>query len=550
MQIIKLPYIKTLLKRLHVGIVELLFSFFFTGALMSGYILSTHENIDVLRLSTGLTIAYICGTLAVWTVIISALVAIKAIILQKRSVSNSRVALLENYSDKKLWTTSTLAIFACYLPIILFCISVLTPDSWNSVRQITGAAPLNNAHPIIFTAFVSIFVNIGLLFGSLNLGLLLFSLVQSALLAMIFALVIVWMRKQGTRKDFIIATFLFYAVLPVNAIAGIIMWKDVLFAGIGLLFLLALRQLYLDKDTFFSKRNVLFFVLLAFLFCVWRSNGIYAYVLFVALILIIERGMFFRVKYLSLLLSPILMFVVYIGAISISLGPTPSTVALTVPVQQIARTVKYHNSSISEKDRAIINEILPYEKLSNAYNPNLADPVLWTFDNKVFKQDKERYIKLWFKLFMEHKKTYIAAFLYNTYGYIYPLFPSNSQTDILFDNASHLNALESYTDKSYLNGNKPAVSNYQMLLTSTVPFLRNIGFYSLVILFGLYVAMVRKRGELTGVFVIMFCLFATTILGPVNGEFRYLYMFVVATPFILASAYYPRDNRKVTRNHV
>lgn len=545
MQIIRLSYIKTLLKRSPAGIVDLLFSSFFTFATASGYILSTHENIDVLRLNNGLIVAYLCGALVIWIIITLALMAVREKVARRKKPGSPQSLFLEDFSDKKLWLTSTFAIFACYLPLTLLCNSVLTPDSWNSVRQITGDLPLNNAHPIIFTAFAGIFLKIGMIFGNLSLGIILFSLVQSALMAMIFALVIVWMRNQNIGKNFIIATFLFYAVLPVNSIAGIIMWKDILFAGIGLLFLLMLRKLYIEKGGFFTKRNVAIYTLLAFLFCVWRSNGIYAYALFSVLILIIERGTFLNVKYISLILSPVALFITYSSAISMLTGPTPSTVALTVPLQQIARTVKYHGSSISEKDQAIINEILPYQKIGSVYNPNLADPVLWTFDNKAFKQDKQRYIKLWLELFIKYKKTYVAAFLYNTYGYIYPLFPSNSPTDILFDNSSHLNALKSYSDEAYLNGNKPAVTSYQMLITSTAPFLRNIGLYSLVIVLGLYIAVIKRKRELTGVFIILFCLFASTILGPVNGELRYLYLFVVATPVILASAYYPHSNGKV-----
>jgi hypothetical protein len=222
---------------------------------------------------------------------------------------------------------------------------------------------------------------------------------------------------------------------------------------------------------------------------------------------------------------------------------------LSVPLQQIARTVKYHSNSISEEDRNTINEILSFEQLSKKYNPNLSDPVKSSFNTKVFNEDKEKYIKLWFKLFMEHKKTYSAAFLYNTYGYIYPFRSSYTITDAVIDNASPPNAPKGYSENIYNRGGKLVVVKYRDLITSMAPLLYNIGFYTCIILLGAYVAIIRRRRELTGVFIILLCLFLTTILGPVNGEFRYLYLFVVATPFIIGAVYSDHHLKKSKENH-
>ncbi|MEO5949058.1 MAG: DUF6020 family protein [Candidatus Saccharimonas sp.] len=499
-------------------------------------------------MSGWLVLVYVFGFMVIWGLILLSFSAVKQWTL--RVSYTARVPFLRNLSDKKLWLLISLAMFLCYLPVIILCISVLTPDSWSSVRQVIGDVPLSNAHPIIFTGFVSIFIHIGLFFGSITLGTLLFSLVQSALLAMIFSVVIVWMRREGIGRNAAIATFIFYAILPVNAFAGIVMWKDILFSGFGLLLLILLRQLYIQKGAFFTKKNVACFVVFAFLFCTWRNNGLYAYLAFLVLAMAIDRRTLFHKKYLALLLSPIVMFVGYSVVVSLVATPASSTVMMTVPLQQIARTVKYHGSSLSEEDRASINEILAYDKLGTVYNPNLSDPVLYTFKQETYKSNEGKYIKLWLKLFLEHKKTYIAATLYNTYGYFYPQFVSTSPTDTVMDNASHLNALKDYTDEPYNHGSKLAVVRYQELLTSSLPFLRSIGFYTLVMIFGVYVAIIKKRRELIWVFVILSCLLVTTLLGPVNGEFRYLYLFVVATPFIVGSAYSSFNLGKSRKKHV
>lgn len=525
----------------------MLFSAIFTVILVSGYLLMTYESLDAKPLGVGPLLMYLCGAVVIWAILLLGLTAFKQSQSRKREIP--KAALLGNISDKKLWLLTSLAIFICYLPVIALSLSVLTPDSWSSIAQTTGEVPLSNAHPIIFTGFVSIFIHIGQLFGSVELGAILFSLVQSIILAMIFAQIIVWMRKEKMGRGFIIATFLFYAILPINAIAGTIMWKDILFAGFGLIFLLLLRQLYIEKDAFFTKKRIAYFILFAFLFCAWRNNGIYAYAASSILVIAFSQKTFFKIRYLLLMFSPILLFIVYSALSSLISQPTSQAEALSVPLQQIARTVKYAGNTLSADDKAAIGEILPYDKLSGEYNPNLSDPVKSSFNTTVFNQNKSRYIKLWIKLLVEHKKTFVAAFLYNTYGYVYPLSSSSTTTDITMNNASHFNAPKGYSDIAYSDGGKQALGKYRDLLMSVLPLLRNIGFYTCIILLGVYIAIIRRRRELTGVFIVLACLFLTTILGPVNGEFRYLYLFVIAAPFVIGSAYYCHNLERKKKTH-
>lgn len=529
MKIVGLNSIRTILKATSIGKNEIIFSAIFAFILVLGYVLSTNDT----STNAYKIFVYLSGALIIWAATLFGMTIIK----QKSLHSPKRIQtiFLKHFSDKKLWLLTSLLIFICYLPVILTCFSVLTIDSWSSIGQITGKAPLTSAHPIIFTAFTSIFIHLGLLFGSLELGTVFYSFAQSAILAMIFAYIIVWMRREGIGKNGIIATFLFYAILPINAFAGIVMWKDILFAGFGLLLLVMLRQLYLLKDRFFTPQRVTCFVLLAFLFCTWRNNGFYAYLAFSVIAVTVNCRMFINKKYLSVLLAPILLFAAYSTLSTLVAGPPSSSEAMSVPLQQIARTVKYHSDSISKEDKATIDEILPFEKLSELYNPGLSDPIKSSFNKKTYNENKGKYISLWFKLFREHKKTYVAAFLYNTYGYVYPFKTSPTTTDTLVNNANQLNTPEGYRDNAYQHHGKGAATKYRDLIMGVVPLLHNIGFYTCVILLGVYIAVVKKKRELIGVFILLLCLFFTTILGPVNGEFRYLYLFVIAMPFITAS---------------
>jgi len=529
----KLNFFKKTINSLSVRWPEVLFSGIISMLLTVGYILFTYQTIDITGLGKSLLV-YVLGWLTTWFLVLFVLVGIKYLATQKQKTKKQIST--KKISDRKFWLLTSLAIFVLYFPLILINQSVLTPDSWNSIGQVVGDSPLSSVHPIIFTAFLGFFVNIGLFFGSFQFGLVLFSIAQSVILALIFGYVILWMRNENLNRAFLIATFIFYAILPINAIAGIIMWKDILFAGFGLLLLILIRRLYVEKSAFFTKKNITYFLLIAFLFCVWRNNGIYTYILSIILIAGISYRVFLNPKYVALLVAPLLLVGIYsISSFFIS-KPTSQAEAMSVPLQQIARTVKYHGDTISSENKATIDEILPYEQLGKNYDPNLSDPVKSSFNVAVFNENKAKYLKLWFDLFLDYKKTYVAAFLYNTYGYTYPLRASPTTTDLVLDNASHLNAIKGYSDSGYESGGKEATSKYRDLIMSPMALLRNIGFYTVVLLVAAYIAVIRRRFELIGVFIVLFSLFLTTILGPVNGEFRYLYLFVIATPFVIGAA--------------
>jgi hypothetical protein len=524
------------------NVIELVFSFIFSSIFVLGYILTTYNDLGSAPMNKQILVVYLCGAIVVWVILFLLFRAMRKII--DRHTTSSNQPFVKKLSDRKLWFLSSLIIFLFYCPIIFLSFSELTPDSWNGINQSLGNIALSNAHPVIFTAIVSVFVHIGLLFGSIEWGILLFSIAQSMMLALIFAYVIVWMKRERIGKNMILATVLFYAVLPINAIAGIVMWKDILFAGFGLLFLLCLQQLYVKQSQFFTKKSVLLFILFAFLFCVWRNNGFYVYVFSTILMLIISRKALFHLKGILLLLTPIAIYIIYSAIIATIARPSPATEMFSVPLQQIARTVKYHGSTISEEDRAMIGEILPVDKLGELYNPNVSDPVKNSFNLNRFNSDKGRYIGLWTRLLVNHKKPFVASFLYSTYGYVYPFYPSTTATDTLGDNAIHIGVLPNYSDSPYISGTKKAIIAYRDLLNSIVPLFHNIGFYFCIMLFGLYGAIVRQRKELTGVFIVLLGVFLTTSFGPVNGEFRYLYLYVIATPFILSSVYLTKHNQR------
>lgn len=522
--------------RSKITVMDLIFSVVFALVIVIGYVLS-HNPIADITVTKKEFLGFLLISIVIWVISLFVLLALKNYAGQAPVGLRRQKNFLVNVTDKKLWVVTSVVIFLCYLPIIILSSSELTYDSWNIISQSTGVLKVTNAHPVIFTGIVSLFMGIGNVLGGIGVGIVLYSLFQSAILSMIFARVIVWQRQVGLGAYGIIATLFFYAILPVNAFAGTILWKDILFAGIGLLLLIKLWEMFVQGTRFLTKKNITLYVLIAFTFCILRNNALYAYVLFTACILVINRRVLLNKPGLIAILSPVLLSVVYLFSTSLVVGSASSVESMSVPLQQIARTVKYHSASINIQDKNTIDEILPYNKIDQAYNPGLSDPVKWVFNNEQFSQNKSKYIGLWFKLFAQYPKTYIASFLYNTYGYVYPFVDSHTTTDIVLNNKDQINALDGYSDVSYQSGGKKFLSVYREIVSTVFGLTRNIGFYTCLTLLAIYLSIVRRNRALLGVFILLFCLYVSVIFGPVNGEFRYLYLFVVAAPLLITAPF-------------
>lgn len=536
---------RTVVKRINdtfhrnIDIVSFIFSAIFSIIFVLGHFLYAHESFDVTKYTPSELFVYFSYFIILWGIFLILFVWFKQEVLDKISIQ--RKVFLNNISDKKFFLLTSVAIFICYIPIIVLSTSTLSFDSWTDINQIMSGNQLNDERSIIFIGFITIFLKAGSLLGDMWLGITLFSIIQSMILATIFGFVITWMRKEKVSKFTIGAAFIFYAILPINSLAGIILWRDILFSGFGLLLLILLRKLWLEKNAFFTIKNITAFILLSFLFCTWRSNGFYAYIfflfIFACILLFKHRAWHVNVKSLyATLLAPLVLFGIYsmiVTSMTLS-SENNSKFMYGIPVQQIARTIKYHSGTISQTDKDAINKLFNRD-LSVIYNPNLSDPVRDSMDYSEFSANKEEYIKLWLRLGASHKKTYLAAFLYNSYGYIYPYYQSATTTNLTLNNASQNNAANTYTDESYNRGGKIMVITYNNIYTDTLPAIDNIGFYVCIIIIILYIAIVRRLYELTFVFSILLGLFITVVLGPVNSEFRYLYLFVIATPFLLVA---------------
>lgn len=445
-----------------------------------------------------------------------------------------------NYNTKKanikfffiIWAI----ILVCYIPYFLtYFPGNLTTDSINQISQALGFKELNNHHPVTHTLIISVAMNIGHVLHNYNLGVAIFSIMQIILMSGIFAFSIYYMKRKNIPSIFIIISLIFYAIYPIHGLYSITMWKDIPFALMMLLFIIAITSMATETDIFFNSKLKLFCtIIIMILLTLFRNNGIYVLILSLPFFIIFFKKYYKKIllMFCIVLISFMLWKSVVFKIFNIKDGSVRE--ALSVPLQQIARTVKFHNNELTENEKNEINKFFTKDNIGELYNPGLSDPVKSCFDDKTFKDNKSDFINLWFKLLAKYPITYIESFLCNSYGYWYPeashwvvargvnkawkLPELDLHTDSIID-IQPLKVFDSFIDKR-------TIPVFSMIFS--------IGFTFWLMLSSLTYCIYKKQYRLIIIFIPILCLWLTTLASPVFCEFRYIYSLFTCLPILLS----------------
>ena len=431
-------------------------------------------------------------------------------------------------SGKRAFRYSWAIVFSCWLILLIICYpGLLTPDSLNQVGQALSGN-FSDWHPVIHTWFITFFVYLGKQLHDINFGVFLYSLAQIAILSAICAYSLYYMERKRVKTGYRILVLLYYALFPINALMGITMWKDILFSGITLVLVVLLIEIADNADAFFkSYKKMAALALISFLFCVFRNNGLYAFLVFIPFLFVMQRR--YWKQLLITCCSCLILVGIYKGPVFhyFHVTESPVSVALSVPVQQIARTVKEERSTLTQDETQRISEILPIDKLPELYSPGISNPVVTAFNEPVFLQNKTRYISLWFDLMKEHPKIFLESFLANNFGfwspdlplYVYTYQEQNDFGILPVQDSNAVQTVEKWT------------GNY-LQETPVLSMLYSVGLYVWIFIF-LFAFCIYKHqtNRLLPLFLLL-TVWLTIMAGPVV-EYRYAYGIVLSCPTCL-----------------
>ena len=419
---------------------------------------------------------------------------------------------------------------------------ILTTDSVTTIRQLMGDEAYNNTMPFWHTLTVQPFVKLGLaVFGNMNAAVACFHVAQILFMAGCFAFVIMTLYQIGAPLWFVVGAFCVYAFQPHNIVYAVTLWKDIPFAGATALFITSLYRLL--KDVGNKKENYAVFLLGALGFSLWRTNGWYAFLVTV-MVMVFLLGR--KNKRLLILMTAVLMLCwVLLNPVLALLGVSETNLveAFAVPMQQVARVI-WEGRELTPEEAGLLGEIFWLDKIPQLYDPLTVDPIKF----ETFRYDQVEHIRanageylgLYLSLGLKYPGDYLKAWIEETKGYwnggyffwIYTLQMGSNPYGI--ETAVEPNLIGRLFAAMFRYLEKPA---FLQILTS-------IGLHVWALVSCTLVNILKKKEEFLLSIPLLVLIFGLWLGTPVYSEFRYAYPMFVSLPLILAVTLFAPDTPK------
>ena len=440
---------------------------------------------------------------------------------------------------------SFLAIASVYLLYLFFARypGYLTKDSLSTVGQTLGTVPYNNIMPFWHTVSVGVWIRLGLfLFSDINAGIALTHCMQILLMAACFSYTLVTLYQNRTPGLVLAGVFFLYAAMPYNICYSVTLWKDVPFSVCVLLFVTSLYRLLSRTGKSWEYIPLVVGILG---FALLRTNGWYAFAATVLTLVFVFRRRY--KKLLRTLLSILVFSWVLINPFLDALGiqKTDFVEALAVPFQQLARVVA-DGYSLSEEEKATLDQVFYVDQIPDLYEPWLADPIKFSAfrseNRQAIEENIGTYIRLYLRLGMRYPGAYLKAWIdqtkgYWNAGYRYSIYPGGVREN-------DFGITEMYGDNLISRG----FDWWFACFDDNVLFqpLVAIGLQAWGLIACTLINVLKKRREALLCVPILVLLIGLWLGTPVYSDFRYAYPFFLTLPFLLSVTAFSPGTAPVT----
>ena len=473
---------------------------------------------------------------------------------KERSFKKKLPNIVKRYESALINHPFRTSFISIFLVIVIFMIAfypiVLSPDPsyqikmyynvpTKYIRWVIQRDPnvfMTNHHPILQTFLLGWAIDIGRHILDDNFGLFLYTITQSLIYASCLAFTVKFLHKHEVKSKYLLLITLMYMIVPMFAFYSVSAVKDTYYTVFFIYLTLFTYEFVEDKRKKIKLKDMCLLFIVSLFLCLFRQNGSYIiYILFPILAI-------YSFKNFSKILFVFLMIIAsvwsYNHVLIPYLGVSDGSIreALSVPFQQTARLVKYHEDVISESDKEIIDKILVYDTIAERYDPILSDKVKNEFNKDATKDDLKAYFKVWFKYLIKEPACYINATLENTSGYFYPYklrwyFYHN------YDNRVRKGEKPVNYHYNKLGIIRTSLSNYAIIYPyiPVIGLLSNIGFGTFSVLYLISDLLEKKRRRFIIVLIPLIISILVCFVGPANTYFRYAmpYLFVLPTLEIL-----------------
>ena len=373
-------------------------------------------------------------------------------------------------------------------------------DTEGQMLQVLGETAYSTHHPLLVTLIMGLPVKLGeTAFGSRGVGIFLYMLIQTLMLASALSFTVKKLSGTGLSKAVLWLVLGIYAAAPVYSNIASTAIKDVPFISAFIVYFVLLTELIRDKERLYSPAFMWRFVLFEALVSLTRKNGFYVVLLTgVVLWLVWAKGCGLKKS----IVSACGLFIIATAAyLLISFGLKTALKAedghggeaFSLPFQITARYINQHSDELTDKETVAIEAVLGDVKtVAERYDPELADAVKALYIEDAGTGAVIEYFKVWISMFFKHPGTYIEGFLVHTYGWYCPNVTAEVRYETPEDDFYEPTGVFALTDKVM-------IFVYRFLdRISLLGALENAGFYVWLFWFVTYLQKNKKGLRLMG----------------------------------------------------
>lgn len=326
--------------------------------------------------------------------------------------------------------------FPCYLA---YFPAIYSYDGEPQLIQYTQHT-FNNHHPIAHTLFIGACYDAGrFLQQKLHCpldGMAIYAFLQMVLLSGAFACGFAFLICRNAPRRMLIGTLLWCIIFPVHPLMAISTTKDTFFTAFLLMDFFLLDQAMEDKEKF-GKKDMIRLCIVNLALMLFRKNGVYIQIILFIILLTVALCCFLPFNKLRrrdcdfskgnqaavwIRLAAVTFFSICLFLAAertlvylTDAEPGESAEALSIPLQQLARTYKSNGEQMKMEDLELLTAYLPEKGLEN-YRPYISDGVKMYFNNDLFRENPTDFIRIYLRLAFKYPGSYLMAPLYQTMG--------------------------------------------------------------------------------------------------------------------------------------
>lgn len=435
-------------------------------------------------------------------------------------------------SSKMVFIVSLIILVVLYLPVwMMEYPSNISPDTINQINQILSNSYTNH-HPFMHTMWLKLLMSFD---TDINVRIGIAAFMQMILNAIIFSIINQQIYKRTNNIVISSILLIFYGLYSFNAFMSITLIKDVTHAMITCLLIITLINYFDCKNKKYKKITLVILSIFSIFFCLFRSNGYYAFVIviFVSIIYSIKR------KEYRLFITLSISFVIA----SIIKGPiyymcdisSPSFVeSLSVPIQQIALVIK-NGKTLSPYETEMLGRVVDISKISESYDVFLSDPIknlINGYGNVAYlSSNKLEYLKVWLGIGFRYPAEYIRGWVNQSSTFFVPTYYGTSIFWSIWKNNLGIVASPMITGQLSNILHSLAYTQHNIPLFGCLHY---PSIYTWILIVMLFYSIKNKNYENILLISILLGLFITLLIScPYNICFRYYYAVVCSTPIIV-----------------